>query len=318
MKLMERVRAKLRTSRYSYRTEQAYCHWIKRYLAYHGMRHPEDMGEAEITRFLSHLAVRESVAAPTQNQALSAVLFMYHHVLKRAVGDVAALRGRVPRKIPKSLEPSEVSAILSELKLPALGVAQLMYGSGLRLAETLSLRVQDVEFGRGVVRLQNTKGGRPRCVPLPKAAVGSIRAQTEETRELCVQDRTRGVGGASLPFQFDKKCPRARWAPGFQYVFPSRRLSTDPQFGRVRRHHISPSTVRKRLQTAAREAGVHDRVTCHSLRHSFATHLLRSGTDIRTIQKLMGHKHVSTTMIYLHVLDAEASRTRSPLDLLAA
>ena len=314
---MERVRARMRASRYSRRTEQAYVDWIRRYVLYHDRKHPANLGEAEIAAFLSDLAVSKGVSASTQNQALHALLFLYRHVLFRPVtiaGDVViARRGR---RLPVVLSVNEVKAILLEMRgIPRL-CATLMYGAGLRVSECVSLRVKDVDFDRGEITVRAGKGDKDRRVPLPRLAVPALRIHLERRRSGFNADLRRGISGSKLPEAFARKVPSAERDWRWQYVFAAARTYVDDATGLRRRHHLHESVLQRSFAKAVRASRINKRASCHALRHSFATHLLESGSDVRTIQELLGHSDVRTTMIYTHVLNRGGLGVRSPADLL--
>lgn len=316
MKLLDRLRHSIRVRHLSRRAEKAYVHWVRRFLHFHGLRHPEQMGAAEVESFLTYLAVQRNVSASTQNQTFSALLYLYRHVLTVELGDVDALRAKRPRHRPLVLTRSEVSKLLSELDGVPQIVALLLYGSGLRLMEALRLRVQDVELQHDRLLVRRPKGGRDRPALLPRAVLEPLRDQIDRARELHRIDLDAGFGEAVLPFALGRKYPQAGRSFGWQFLFPSTRRSRDPRGGWISRHHLDPSTVRRPLKAAVRRLGLDGRVSCHTLRHSFATHLLESGTDIRTVQELLGHKSVETTMIYTHVLNRSGLGVVSPADAL--
>jgi integron integrase len=307
----------MRACRYSRRTEQAYVDWIRRYVLYHDRRHPANLGEAEIAAFLTELAVTKRVSASTQNQALHALLFLYRHVLFRPVtiaGDiVAARRGR---RLPVVLSVNEVRAILLEMRgIPRL-CATLMYGAGLRISECVSLRVKDVDFDRGEITICAGKGDKDRRVPLPKLTVPALRLHLERRRTGFHADLRRGISGSKLPDALARKVPSAEKDWRWQYVFVAARTYIDGRAGLRRRHHLHESVLQRSFANAVRASRINKRASCHTLRHSFATHLLESGSDIRTIQELLGHSDVRTTMIYTHVLNRGGLGVRSPADLL--
>jgi integron integrase len=314
-KLLDQVRYTLRRKHYSYRTEQAYVHWIKRFILFHDKRHPKDMGAPEIEAFLTHLAAEEKVAASTQNQALSALLFLYREVLKQPVGDeIHAARAKRPKRLPTVLTKKEVHAVLRHLSGVHLLMAQLLYGSGLRLMECVRLRVKDLDFARHQIIVRDGKGHKDRVTILPTVVITPLQQHLQQVRRVHEQDLTRGYGAVHMPDALARKYPNAEREWIWQWVFPSPRLSVDPRSGHVRRHHMDPSTLQKAVRQAAKRAGINKHVTPHTLRHSFATHLLEAGYDIRTVQELLGHKDVRTTMIYTHVLNRGTKAVRSPLD----
>ncbi|WP_156201384.1 integron integrase [Wenzhouxiangella marina] len=314
-KLLDRVRAAVRTRHYSYRTEQAYVHWIVRFIRFHGMRHPETMGKREVEAYLSHLAVKRNVAASTQNLALSAILFLYRHVLEVELpwlDDV--VRVKRPPRLPVVLTRREVRSILSRLRSPHDLIVQLLYGSGLRISEALRLRIKDVDLKRRALVIRDGKGGKDRVTVLAERCRRPLERQMEMALERVQVDRETRRGGVLLPMALDRKYPHARFDPAWQWVFPAHHLSAHPQTGEIGRYHLLDSTVQKAVKRTAREAGIPKHVTCHTFRHSFATHLLEAGADIRTIQKLLGHSDVRTTMIYTHIVERGAMGARSPLD----
>ena len=314
-RLLDRVRDALRQRHYSYRTEQAYIHWIKRYIFFHDKKHPARMGAAEVTTFLTHLARERSVAAATQNQALSALLFLYGEVLGQRLpwmDDI--VRAKRPHRVPVVLTRQEVSALLGQLEGTKWIMASLLYGAGLRLRECLCLRVKDIDFGFLQVVVRDGKGAKDRITMLPQALVEPLRNHLVRVKRLHERDLEAGYGEVELPFAIERKYPRAGRDWGWQYVFPSIKLSTDPRSGVIRRHHVFDSVLPRAVSAAARAAGITKPVGCHVLRHSFATSLLLSGYDIRTVQELLGHSDVSTTMIYTHVLNKGGRGVMSPLD----
>jgi integron integrase len=317
-RLLDRVRIAIRARHYSLRTEEAYVAWIRRFVLFHGKRHPKEMGEPEINAFLSHLATSDHVASNTQNQALAALLFLYRNVLEIPFPKIENLiRAKKPKRLPVVLTRDEVSRLLGKMDGVARLVAILLYGSGLRLLEGLRLRVKDVDFGLNQILVRDGKGARDRVTMLPAAARESLRVQLDSARELHTRDRAEGHGVVYLPDALARKYPNASRDWGWQYVFPAETRSADPRTGQERRHHVHERTVQKGVRSAAFEAAIVKHVTPHTLRHSFATHLLEAGYDIRTIQELLGHKDVVTTMIYTHVLNTFGGRgVRSPVDAL--
>ncbi len=325
-KLLDRMRHKMRLQHYAWRTEQSYVKWIERFLRWHRDRnrgcwtHPKDMGKAEIEAYLTWLATDRNVSPSTQNQALSAILYLYRSVLEIDLPMIEALRAKPKPHLPVVLSRDEVQRVLLAIKSPLYRVmAELMYGAGLRLIETCRLRVKDVDFDRRQLFVREGKGGKDRTVPLPRQCVPELRRRIELAREQRDRDRTQGVGGVSLPHAIDRKYPDAALSLEWQYVFGSPRLCRNPQNpdGGLVRHHIHENNMQKALKRAVRESGLTKTANCHTLRHSFATHLLENGYDIRTVQELLGHKDVSTTMIYTHVLERGACGVCSPLDVLA-
>jgi integron integrase len=313
-KLLDQVRDAARLKHYSIRTEQAYVNWIKRYILFHNIRHPKEMGNSEIEVFLTHLAVKENVAASTQNQALSALLFLYREVLRQELGPIDALRAQKPKRLPTVLTREEVHRVLAQLSGTRRLMAQLLYGSGLRLMECMRLRVKDVDFGQHQIVVRDGKGNRDRVTMLPESLVTPLQEHLLRVKRLHDEDLARGHGAVYLPYALERKYPNANREWIWQYVFPSERLSKDPRSGVMRRHHLHESSLQKAVRNAAKRAGLNKHVTCHTFRHSFATHLLENGYDIRTVQELLGHKDVKTTMIYTHVLNRGGLAVRSPLD----
>ena len=316
-RLMDRVRAELRVRHYSIRTEEAYTAWIRRYIQFH-RRHPRDLEGDDLNRFLTHLAVEGRVAVSTQRQALSAILFLYRHVLKTNLDWLdQVVRARQPRRLPTVLSREEVAAVLGRLEGTAQLVVLLLYGTGMRILECLRLRVQDVDFDLGHISIRRPKGGRDRTTMLPQATRDRLQNHLLEVRAIHQQDLADGYGSVYLPHALARKYPHADREWKWQYIFPAGSRGTDPRTGIVRRHHLHESVVRKAIYAAARSAGIDKKVSCHTFRHSFATHLLMSGHDIRTIQELLGHKDVKTTMIYTHILGNSAGRgVTSPADTL--
>jgi integron integrase len=313
-KLLDQVRDALRVKHYSYQTEKTYVYWIRRFILFHNKRHPSEMGTAEVTQFLTHLAVTEHVAATTQNQALNAIVFLYRFVLQQELVGVDAVRAKKSRYLPTVLTPDEVQHIIAHLYGVYKLVVQLLYGSGLRLSEGLQLRVKDIDFAQHQLVIRDTKGKESRVTMLPNRLIELLQAHLQSVRGLHQQDLDRGYGSVYLPFALERKYPHADRAWIWQYVFPADRLSRDPRSGTVRRHHLHETGVQRAVRDAVRMAKVEKRVTCHTFRHSFATHLLQNGYDIRTVQELLGHKDVKTTMIYTHVLNRGGRGVRSPLD----
>ena len=314
-RLLEQVRGRIRFKHYSIRTEQAYLDWIKRFIRHFGKRHPRDMGAIEVQQFLTHLAVAGRVSASTQNQAKSALLFLYREVLGLELpwlDDVEA--AKAPKRLPVVLTGVEVMATLARLDGTNSLIARLLYGTGLRIMECLRLRVKDVVFERGEILVRDGKGAKDRVTMLPASLMPALREQLERARELHRQDLAAGHGEVYLPFALDRKYPQAGREWMWQYVFPSGALSVDPRSGVVRRHHVQDQTVQRAIRVAARAAGIDRPVSPHTLRHSFATHLLEGGYDIRTVQELLGHSDVRTTMIYTHVLNRGGRGVVSPID----
>lgn len=315
--LLQAVRHKARARRLSLRTERAYVAWIRRYIRFHGWRHPATLGEDEVVAFLNHLVVERRVAPSTQSQALCALLFLYNHVLDRPLGRLRDMRWARPRaRVPVVLTRDEVSRVLAELRGVPWLVAMLLYGSGLRLLEALQLRVKDVDLVVGEVRVRDTKGGRPRVTVLPAAVREPLAQHLQAVRRKHQRDLARGAGRVVLPGALAVKYPNAAVEWVWQWVFPATRAHVDRVSGERRWHHLHESVVQRAMKAAVRASGIGKRASCHTLRHSFATHLLESGYDIRTVQELLGHKDVRTTMVYTHVLNRGGLGVKSPADVL--
>ena len=314
-KLLDRVSWHLRVKHYSIRTEQVYIDWIRRYILFHRKRHPEEMGEDEIAQFLTHLAVEKNVAASTQNQALSALLFLYQQVLERKLDFIDKVeRVQRPPKIPVVFTRAEARAVLARLKGDYRLMAHLLYGSGLRLLECLRLRVKDIDFGYRQITVREGKGMHERVTILPERLIRPLQSHLARVKELHRQDLARGGGAVYLPHALHRKYPKAGREWVWQYVFPADKPSVDPRSLERRRHHVAERNLQNAVKDAIRAAGVPKAASCHTFRHSFATHLLENGYDIRTVQELLGHKDVSTTMIYTHVCNRPGLNIRSPVD----
>lgn len=316
-KLLEQVINCIRVKHYSKRTEEAYIGWIKRFILFHNKRHPLDMGEKEINQFLTYLAVKETVAASTQNLALCAIIFLYKEVLKKEVGILKEITwAKKPKKLPVVFTREEVKKVVNNLKGIEWLVGNLLYGGGLRLLECLRLRVQDIDFSYNQIIIRNGKGGKDRITMLPSIVKETLKAKIGDVEKLHLEDLKKGNGYVYLPYALEKKYPNANREIGWQYIFPADELSIDPRSGIRRRHHIHESAIQKAVKGAIRKAGIVKTGGCHTLRHSFATHLLEAGTDIRTIQELLGHSSVDTTMIYTHVINKGGFGVKSPADML--
>ena len=317
VKLLDQVREAIRVRHYSRRTEEAYVVWIRRFIVFHGKRHPTELGASHISEFLSSLATQRHVSASTQNQALCAVLFLYREVLRMDLGQVeGVVRASTPARLPVVLSRTEVSAILARLDGAVWLVAALLYGAGLRLQEALELRVKDIDFERNQFTVRQGKGRKDRVTMLPSAITERLRAHLAGVECQHATDLARGLGRAPLPDALDRKYPSAgaQWA--WQFVFPAARICRDPRWGAPCRFHLHESAVQRAVADAVRKARLPKRASCHTFRHSFATHLLEDGYDIRTVQELLGHADVSTTMIYTHVVNRGGLGVRSPADRL--
>jgi integron integrase len=319
MKLLDQVRHLARAKHLAYRTEKAYVYWIERYIRFHGIKHPNTMAAPEVEAFLTDLAVKGRVAASTQNQALGALLFLYREVLRVEIGDLNAVRARRPQRVPLVLSCGEVRQLLDAIdRMPTTEpyglMARLMYGAGLRLLECCRLRMKDIDRARGQLTVRAGKGDKDRFVMLPATADDGLVRQMEWRKALHEKDLAGGLGRVEMPTALERKFPQADHELGWQFLFASTRISRCPRTGAVGRHHVHEAAVARSLTSAVRSLGWTKRATCHTLRHSFATHLLEMGQDIRTEQELLGHNDVRTTMIYTHVMEKAASRVRSPLD----
>ncbi|MFN8067136.1 MAG: integron integrase [Vicinamibacterales bacterium] len=314
-RLLDQVRAALRARHYSRRSEEAYVQWIRRFIVFHGKRHPREMGAPQMAAFVTALAVDRHVAASTQNQALSGVLFLYRDVLRMPIGHVALpLRARTPVRVPVVLTPREVRAVIDALVgVPRL-VTMLLYGAGLRLQECLALRVKDLDFERREITVRRGKGQKDRRVMLPDAVREPMQMHLGDVRRMHESDLAAGYGRVVLPQALERKFPNAPAEWAWQFVFPAGRICRDERYGRPTRFHLHETVIQRAVVRAARAAGLTKRVGCHTFRHSFATHLLEGGSDIRTVQELLGHADVSTTMVYTHVLNRGGLGVKSPLD----
>jgi integron integrase len=319
-KLLDQVRNIIRLKHYSYRTEQTYIHWITRFIHFHrtkagAFRHPRDMGAAEVEAYLTHLAIDEHVAASTQNVAMQAILFLYRQVLHIELTGIDALRAKKDKRIPTVLTKAEVHQVIEHIEDSTYRLqAKLLYGAGLRLLECLRLRVKDIDFGQHHILVRDTKGNEDRVTLLPEQLVTILHEHLRHVKTLHEADLKAGNGAVYLPDALERKYPNANKEWGWQYVFPASKLSTDPRSGAIRRHHADDSNLQRAVRAAVKASGIVKPASCHTFRHSFATHLLEAGYDIRTVQELLGHKDVKTTMIYTHVLQKGPLAVRSPLD----
>jgi len=312
---LDRVRAACRRKGYTYRTEKTYLRWIVRYVKYHGTRHPREFGKEEVRDYLSHLATDRNVAASTQNQALNALLFLHRDILGADWDAVSNFdRAQEPERLPVVLTQEEVKELLRKMEGPNGLVAHLLYGAGLRLSEALRLRVKDLDFDYEQITVRQGKGKKDRRTLLPEMLIGSLRRQLRKSKATWKEDLDAGYGKASMSKALARKYPNAASEWEWQYVFPSVRRSEDPRSGDIKRHHRSPSAVQKAVKRAVERTNITKSASCHTLRHSFATHLLEQGTDIRTVQELLGHQDLRTTQVYTHVLQDGQAGTRSPLE----
>lgn len=313
--LLADVRSAIRIRNYSLRTERAYVDWVRRYVRYHRLRHPVEIHDAEVVQFLSYLAEKREVSASTQNQALNALVFLYRNVLDKPLGDItSSARAKKPQRLPTVLSRDEVRSLLYELRGTQRLIGSLLYGSGLRLNEALSLRVKDIDQHYQCIHVHNAKGMKDRTVVLPGPLAVPFELQVRTVEQMHATDLANGFGEVHIPAALSRKYRSAARSFGWQYLFPSQRLSADPRSGVMRRHHVYMTTFQKAIKKAAASAGIHRTATSHTLRHSFATHALENGVDIRTIQQQLGHSSLETTEIYTHVLKRGGHAVRSPLE----
>jgi len=314
-KLLDQVRHAIRIRHYSIRTEDSYVYWVRAYIRFHGLRHPRELGAREVTDFLSHLATERDVAAATQQQALSALLFLYRHVLEIELPWLNDLvRPKKPARLPTVLNHQEIAALLAAVPPEHGLMARLLYGTGMRLMECLRLRIKDVDFVRREILIHDGKGAKDRVTVLPQSLIAPLQGQLAQARVLFDHDRMAGRPGVYLPHALERKYPNAGASWGWFWVFPASGLSVDPRSGIERRHHAHEKRLQRAMKLASQAAGIAKPVSVHTLRHSFATHLLNAGYDIRTVQELLGHADVSTTMIYTHVLNRGGRGVVSPVD----
>lgn len=312
---LEQVRRTIRVRHYSIRTEKTYVEWVKRFILFHNKRHPRDMAETEVAEFLSWLAVERNVAASTQNLALNALVFTYKNVIGKPLGDIVdTVRAKRPKRLPVVLTREEVGRLFRHLDGSYWLPTSLLYGSGLRLMECLRLRTKDLDFDHRAITVRSGKGGKDRVVTLPAPCIVPLQRQLETARNLHDKDLRDGFGAVWLPHALARKYPKAPTSWAWQYVFPAGRRSVDPRSGVTRRHHLDDSCLQRAVKIAVRKAGIDKPASCHTLRHSFATHLIERGMDIRTVQEQLGHKDVRTTQIYTHVLERGGHAVLSPLD----
>jgi integron integrase len=318
-RLLDQCRARMRTKHYSLRTEKTYLYWILFFIRWHGTRHPKDMGGPEVEAFLSHLATARQVSASTQNQALAALLFLYREVLDIDLPWLDGItRAKKSTRLPVVLTQAEVQSLLRQTSGTSGLIIRLLYGTGMRLMEAMRLRVKDIDFGANIILVRSGKGEKDRVVPLPASLIEPLRAQLAARLKMHHVDQARGMVDVELPYALARKYPNAPREWAWQYVFAAADYSTDPRSGAKRRHHIHEKTIQRAMHAAVVAAGINKPASCHTLRHSFATHLLETGADIRTVQELLGHSDVSTTQIYTHVVARGANGVLSPLDRIAA
>lgn len=313
-KLSEQLRSTLRIKHYSYKTEKSYVNWVYRFIIFYKKKDPYEMGTTEVQTFLSYLAVNRYVSASTQNQALNALVFFYKHVIKKELGDINAIRARRPKRLPVVLTQEETKRLLPFLNDTKSLMVKLLYGSGLRLMECHSLRIKDIDFSAKQIIVRDGKGSKDRVTILPESITQDLKQHLIKVKALHEYFLKRGYGKVELPYALERKYPNAKYEWGWQYVFPAKNISSDPRTVVRRRHHIHESVLQRAVKRAVKLAQIAKHVGCHTFRHCFATHLLESGTDIRTVQELLGHKDVKTTMIYTHVMQKPGINVQSPLD----
>ena len=315
-RFLDILRMHIRREGHSYRTEQTYILWVKRFIYFHDKRHPKDMGTAEVEAYLNHLTVNLDCSANTQRVALNALVYLYRRFLGQKTLDLRFTPAKGKRRLPVVYSREEIAAVLAQLRGSTRLMVQLMYGSGLRTAELLSLRIMDIDFGNGRIFVRSGKGGKDRTTLLPERLVPALKRQIDRALQLHAEDMAEGLGEVSLPEALARKYPTASREPAWQYLFPSAKIARDPRDGAWRRHHLHPTSLSKQVRTAFQRAGINKPARPHSFRHSFATHLLESGCDLRTIQELLGHADVATTEIYTHVVNRGGKGVLSPADTL--
>ncbi len=313
-KLLDQVRDMIKLKHYSSRTGETYVYWIRQYILFHNKRHPKEMGAPEIEAFLAHLATRKNFSSSTQTQALSSILFLYRHVLGLKLDEVKITRAKKSERVPVVLTRSEAQKVISEMTGMHKLMAQILYGGGLRLMECVQLRVKDIDFDYRQIVIRDPKGGNDRITILPESLIEPLKEHLTRVKRIHNEDLAKGYGAVHMPYAFAVKYPNAEREWGWQYVFPSNKLADEPESKTKRRWHTSETTLQKAVRAAAQKAGIHKVVGPHTFRHCFATHLLEGGYDIRTVQELLGHKDVKTTMIYTHVLQRGGLAVKSPLD----